>query len=1023
MVEFRVLGPLEIRAASGQLLVPKRRKTRTLLAVLLLRANTAVSADELLETLWEEDRPPSARANLQSYVSELRKLLGGGIALAADGYLLTVDEDGYDAARFRALAGSGQRALAAGRSAEAAHHLAGALALWRGDLVDGLPLPQWLWPERAALEEARLSAYEDLARARLALGQHDDLVAGLIEFTGRNPLREKAWALLMLALHRCGRTAEAVDSYQSAREVLKEELGVAPNRELRELHGRILREDPGLLRPPGPVSPALAAVPRPHQLPAGVGDFVGRSGYLRVLDDLFRTEGGGSVSCALTGTGGVGKTALAVHWANSAAARFPDGQLYVDLRGFTPSARPMHPIEALSRFLRSLGVPPEQIPLTTDEAASLYRSLLSGKRVLVLLDNAFDGDQVRPLIPPVPSCTLITSRDRLDCLAALDGVRRIGVDVMSGEEAGELLRRITGAECERLARFCDHLPLALRLAATQIAGDPRLDTAAYLKRLDDADPLDLLDGGIGRRRAIRSAFDLSYRRLPYETRRLFRALSVMPGADFTAETAAAVLDAPLDAVAASLDVLSRAHLVTGDADGRFGLHDLLRAYALERFGEEDDASARRRAHHRLTRWYLRHARAASELVCPQMIFLPADLSPPPSFGDEVAALRWLESERHNLLSLADRLAGPAKWLLVDALRGYWYLRRHSSDWLRHVESALAAAESAADPTAQAAMRGSLAEVCLLLERHTEALGHNTAALELSQTAGWTEHEAATLGRLGTFHLARGEPSLASEYCLRAIEVHRRAGVHRGVISNLGNLGLANIHLGNLRHAAEQLGEALRWERERRSTMGEAIALGNLGLVAHHMGEPDLAATRLDRALELFGILKNEYGTADTLSSLAAVHHDVDAHGPAHDLAVRARDLARAIGDTRTEASATSTLGTTVRAGAPRRAARLHEQALSLALTGHFRYETAQAHIELAVSLRSLGDDAAAARHAEHALAVTRRNGFRRLEGYALLAAARPDQAGSVFAEVGDALGLTRSRRSCMADVKRSCASS
>ncbi len=1014
MVEFRVLGPLEIRDASGRILVPKRRKTRTLLSILLLRANTLVPADELLEALWEERRPASARANLQSYVSELRRLLDGDVLLNGNGCLLAVQENHYDAAVFDKLVTRGRQALAAARFREATGHLGDALALWRGELLGGLPLPQWLWPDRSRLEELRLSAYEDSVTARLALGQHEELVAGLREFTGKNPFREPAWALLMLSLHRCGRTAEAISAYQTACAVLDEELGVPPNPDLRALHERILHEDPGLLLTPELVSTGPSTVQIPRQIPAGVVDFVGRTTYLRALDDLFPTptaEGHASVFCALTGTGGVGKTALSVHWANRSADRFPDGRLYIDLRGFTPSTRPLHPLDALAQFLRSLGVPAEQVPLATEEASALYRSLLSGRRMLVLLDNAFDGAQVRPLLPPLPSCALITSRDRLDPLV-LDGVRRVTVEIMPHQEARELVEGITGTECEGLAEFCGHLPLALRLAATQIVSEPGLSVSTYLgklKGLGGGARLSALDGDIDRRHAVRSTFEASYRRLPYEARRLLRNLGAVPGTDFTPEAVAAMMGTGRQEIEPLLRVLWKAHLVHGDQSGRFSLHDLLRLYALERFTEEDSEAERRQARRRLALWYLRHTRAASELICPQLVYLPLDLSPLPSFDSESSALGWLEAESHNVTALAEATGDRTRWLLVDALRGYWFLRRNSSGWMRHAMAGLASAEAAGDHAAQAAMRSSLAEANVLLGDRAGAFDHHVAALELSRKAGWVESEAAALGRLGTLHISRGEPREAAEYYLRAIESHRRLGVYRGIIANLGNLGLANIYLGNLKYAAEQLGEALKCERERSSAMGEAIALGNLGVVAHHMGDLHLALSQLNRALELFESLRSHYGTADTLSSLAAVHNELGDPGTARTLATRARDLARAIGDGKTEVSATNALGTAARPASPGKALKLHERALELALARQLHYDIAQSHVELAITCGLIGDTDAGARHAAHALAAARRSGFRRLEGHALLALGDAAAAAGIFGEIGDTLGLARAR--------------
>ncbi|GAA0928722.1 AfsR/SARP family transcriptional regulator [Nonomuraea longicatena] len=366
MPEFKVLGPLEVRDPGGRVLVPSRRKARLLLAILLLRAGSPITTDQLLETLWEDAQPSSARANLQSYISHLRRFAGAPILTYGDGYLLDPDGLDYDAAAFERMAALGRRALAEGRLGEADRQLTAAMALWRGDLLDGLVLPEWLQPDRIRLEELRLAAFEDATAAALALGRHNELIPALREFTGRHPLRERGWAHLVHACHLAGRTAEALDTYQSVARVLDRELGVSPGQELRDLHEKILRENAEAAEPP-------PAMPVPRQLPAPLPDFVGRRALLAALERPWP-----SPWYALTGMGGVGKTALAVRWAARAAARFPDGQLHLDLRGYTPCSTPMSPYEALTRFLRAFGMPYEQIPGSVDEAAVLYRSCWRG---------------------------------------------------------------------------------------------------------------------------------------------------------------------------------------------------------------------------------------------------------------------------------------------------------------------------------------------------------------------------------------------------------------------------------------------------------------------------------------------------------------------------------------------------------------------------------------------------------------------------------------------------------------------
>ncbi|GAA2827279.1 AfsR/SARP family transcriptional regulator [Crossiella cryophila] len=478
-MEFRVLGPLEVRR-DGVCLPVRAPRQRALLAALLLRANEVVSAERLVEVVWGPVSPPSAAANLRSHLTALRRLFGpeqSRLIARSGGYLLTVYPGELDLAGFTAAAERGREALRRGQTVEAARQLRDALARCRGQPLENVEL-HGVEAELARLGEARLAVTEDCLRARLAAGQEGEVVAELRELTAAHPSREQPPALLMLALHRCGRPAEALTVYEHTRRRLAEELGVDPGPELRRLHQLILSEDS---------SPEPARPTPPAQLPQSIIDFTGRGNELRELDELLDRRADGTLVAAITGGHGLGKTALAVRWAHRHRPRFPDGQLHADLCGHT-SGLPAHTV--LARFLRALGA--ATVPPSLAEAAALYRSLLADRRVLVLLDNAIGPEQVRPLLPGSPgSLVLITSRDPLDGLVVFESARRLRLNPLPPEESHTLLATLLGpdrlhAEPEaatQLAKLCDHLPLALRIAAAGLSAHPERALAEHLDRL------------------------------------------------------------------------------------------------------------------------------------------------------------------------------------------------------------------------------------------------------------------------------------------------------------------------------------------------------------------------------------------------------------------------------------------------------------------------------------------------------------------------------------------------------------
>lgn len=632
-MRWRILGTLGVRLGNDTF-TPRPRKHRVLLGALLLNVNTPLSTSLLIEYLWEDAPPRSARANLHAYVAQLRRQLHDPRATARlstvpDGYLLHAEPGELDAEEFERLAADGQLALAAGEPAVAAARLGQALGLWRGDLVAGTDLPAPLRPAAIRLQELRLTVAEDRIEALLRAGKAADLVADLLRLSEVHPLRERFQAQLMRALYRTGRSSEALAVFRRFRLRLVDDLGVDPGPELQRLHQRILVDDPGLRGGPGPGDGATTtprrpaatpepAVAAPRTLPADVPDLVGRDGLLRQMDGALtdRPSKAGPV-LVLAGMAGAGKTALAVHWAHRAAARFPDGQLYVDLCGWS-AGPPMAPLAAVTFCLRQLGLPAALVPAGLDDAIAAYRTLLAGRRVLLVLDNARTAEQVRPLLPAGDTCAaLVTSRDRLTGLVALDHAARLTAPPLSREAAAALLQSALPGWTDddalfALAESCGRLPLALRIASAKCADQPAADLAGYAPALVAGGALAALDIDDDPAASVRTAFAASYRLLPAPQRRLFRLLGLIRG-DVTAESAAPLLDADPAAAAGSLDALAAVHLLEVRRGGRYALHDLLREYALEEGRRTDPQQVRDAALGRISDMYLAGVQGAARL--------------------------------------------------------------------------------------------------------------------------------------------------------------------------------------------------------------------------------------------------------------------------------------------------------------------------------------------------------------------------------------------------------------------------
>lgn len=602
-MEFRILGRLEVRGRSGELIDLGRRKQRVLLGMLLMRANHPLSSQVIVDQLWPEQQPPSAAANVQTYVAGLRRALHTEehsperLRTTKYGYQIRVEPSELDATVFEELVASGRELLTESSHGLAVERLTRAVGMWRGGVLEDLPIPHELQPDVVRLEDMRLVALEDSIDAQLALGHHTSLTGELGSLVRRHPLRERLWSQFMLALYRSGRQAEALDVSRALRKLLDDELGVTPSRPVVDLTQQILRSDPSLTLERDDVRDKIV----PHQLPAELGVWTARDREVRRLDELLTDDepaGDTNVTfAAITGTAGVGKTTLAVHWAHRVTDRFPDGQLHADLCGYLTDG-PVEPKVVLARFLRDLGVRDDRSPDTVEEMSSVYRSVLAGRRVLVLLDNARNSDQVRPLLPGSPGClTLITSRDRLDSLAVREGVQRLPVPVMTPEEADSMLRRNLGAgrvaddprAAELLAERCAFLPLALRIAVSHLAYDPTMSLAGYAAQLTTGDGLMTFEIDGDAQATLRTTFDLSYRTLTPTAQRLFRYLGIGRDYGCRMSEAAAIIDRPENETRRLLDELCRAHLLELSPSGRYRMHGLLWLYAAQRCAAEDGA--------------------------------------------------------------------------------------------------------------------------------------------------------------------------------------------------------------------------------------------------------------------------------------------------------------------------------------------------------------------------------------------------------------------------------------------------
>jgi DNA-binding SARP family transcriptional activator len=951
-VRFRILGPLEVWTGQdwGGIGAPK---WRALLTALLLNRGQAVSTDRLIVELWGDDAPDRAANLVSVYVLRLRRVLGDPegrvLTTRAPGYQLLLEPGDLDAERFETLAAQGRKALGEDDPRRAAEALAEALGLWRGRALADVPLTSLVTAEADRLEESRLAALELRIDADMGCGLHAQLVPELRRLLSDQPLREGLWGLLIRALDGAGRHAEALAAYGQAREVISEELGVDPGPELQRLYRALLAEDaaapavPGNPFPPvarrGPAAagPVQASVPparepaeamtrragpgsssrrAPAQLPADVADFTGRHAHLEQLCSTVseaRQRDNPPVAVAVVaGAPGLGKTALAIHAAHALRPEFPDGQLYVSLHGGT--GQPVPPDDVLARFLRDLGVDAARIPVDAEERAAMYRTRLAERQILIVLDDASDAAQVRPLLPGTGSCAVIvTSRHRRSDLA---GSRLIDLDVLDESEAAELFTRIVGperAEAEPAAArdvlgMCAGLPLAIRIAGARLAARRGWSVRTLADRLADQQHRidELTTGDL----AVRACFQVSFDALPrrmtgggVDPAHAFRMLGVWPGPSIGLRAAAALVGEPEGPVAEALEVLVDAHLLESPAPDRYAFHDLLRAYAVERAQAEEPGQVVDDAINRVLDWYLHTADAAAGVLSPHAERVP--LTPaapgcePLTFGTTEQALGWCELERANLVAATCEAAARGRhdvaWKLPVAAMNFFMWHGYRADWTTTHRIALSSAQRLGDRQGEAWVLNNLG--MLHGEQHADdAVGYFEQALAIYRAIGDQRGQAQAANNLAFSYrfLERYDEAVAA--LLDALELQRQVGRRFGEGVALCNLGEAYLELGRHGEAIARSQEALAVVREIGSTRMEGYALYNLGRANLDLGQSAEASRLLEQALTIHRAVGDRTGEAQDLRHIGVAHARAGRVAEARGTWTRARRLYQGLGE-------------------------------------------------------------------------------------------------------------------------------
>jgi DNA-binding SARP family transcriptional activator/tetratricopeptide (TPR) repeat protein len=1026
-IEFSVLGDLEVRVDGRPIGIGHARQ-RCVLAALLVDANKAVSADQLVDRVWADGRPRHAHSSLYSYLSRIRHTLATvdqvDLIRQSGKYTLAIDSSALDLNRFHQLVSQARTALDEDQRQVLFEQ---ALGLWRGEAFADLNTP-WINALRNTLEGQRLAVELDRNDIALGRGHHAALLSELSTRVSAHPWDERLTGQLMLALYRSGRRTEALDQYRRTRRLLAEELGTDPSPPLQSLHQQILSTDPtltarshsapaipsvphqpappppsltggkpALVWPPTAIRPGVSAsasgtaVP-PRQLPPPPTMFVGRDRELAGLDSM-----GGPI--VISGMAGVGKTALALHWARQAEHRFDDGQMYVNLHGWGATP-PLTPGDALTHLLNGLGVSPHEVPADEQLASAQFRTHTAGRRLLLVLDNARSAEQVRPLLlGGRDGCVIVTSRERLTGLVIRDGAVELNLDVLSPEHATTLINTLLcddQPEAAELARACGLLPLALRIAAASLVSG-RLPIGSLIERLRSGRRLHVLQIRNDPHTAVETAFLHSYEALSSGQRRLFRLLGVLPVTQISGELAAAVAHGNAEETDVEEDLASlvNAHLVMRIAQDRYALHDLMRDFA-RRQGEIDEPPAERiAAVRRGYDWYLHRAQSAAHTLYPQLVGLGhVDES---CFAMAKSAIAWLGAEHDQLVEVVTAAAGSGEpsmaWLIADALRGHFMASRSLATWLKVNGIVLTAARAEGNIRAQASMHLGISLAHASYGSHGKAIDHSEQALNLSVKDGWADCELSALTALGVQYSHLGLTAKAVDFAERALAASRDRDRWAIAAINLNNLGTMNILLGRLDVAERHLEEALTLHSRTGTRRGAASVRINLGTLSHRQGRLESADRHLSAAHSAYRDLSDREGEAAALSHLALVRLATARTAQALESARYALGIVHGMGDPHAEALALTSLAA-VRGHArqDRLASAYYQRALRLAERAGHRQSSCVSLIGMAeLSLRG-GELGSTVAYADRVLELARAAGYAQFEGQALTLLARVHHA-------------------------------
>jgi DNA-binding SARP family transcriptional activator/tetratricopeptide (TPR) repeat protein len=1000
-VEIGVLGPLLLRRRATRLTVDQAMP-RTLLSLLALQPGETVSTAAAIDVLWGDEPPRTYRNLIQVYIGRLRRLLDIDrparplIHRVPVGYLLDPAAASVDVVRFDGLFDQAVRSQARG-GAEAAAFYRDALRCWRGPVLADADHRLRQHPAVVRLGRRRIEAAVALADLAPPEPRPGELLAELRELAAVEPLHEGLYARLIGALAAAGEQAAAVHTFLDLRERLASQLGVLPGPEVSNAYLRVLRgpaEARAVLRP---VDADVVAVDvpvfvgrAPAQLPADLDRFSGRLAALARLDGVLAADRPASavVITAVSGTAGVGKTALAVRWAHQVRHRFPDGQFYVNLRGFHPTGAALTAGEALHGFLTALGLPPARVPSTVDEQAALFRTLLADRRMLVVLDNARDADQVRPLLPGAPGClVLITSRNALSSLITADAAQPVPLDLLTPDEARDLLAQRLGAArtaaepdaVDTIVDRCARLPLALAIAAAHAAIRPDAPLAGLAADLSERrgrlDALTTGEAGTD----VRAVFSWSYRLLGPAAARLFRLLGLHPGADISAAAAASLTGLDPAEVTPLLAELTGAQLLTEPRPDRYVLHDLLQAYAADLAGEEDPDPGRRAALTRLFDHYLDTAGAAARMLFPNGQSHqagPAHAEPPApvvAIADPGAAREWLDTERANLVAATGHAAAhgwPGHTMALATTLFRYLDSGYFNDSLVLQSRARQAAHDCGDHTAEARAVIHLGIVHRRSGRYQLAEEHHQEALTLFRRIGDRSGEARALSQLGIVAWRLGRYPQSEQLHQASLDLFREIGDRLGEATQLNYFGVGNRQNGHIRASIEYHEQALALFRQLDHRFGEADALDCLGTTYQELGQHQPAIECHQQAMATFQAMGHRPGEVCAMNNLGQALLRSGHPVAACEQHQRALVLCREIGERSFEIESTNGLGAALlAAGDPATARARYGDALSLAERIGDRHEQAAAHRGLADTYHATGDVVRARHHWQQARTI------------------------------------------------------